>query len=414
MNEELRKTFAQYTIQYHNTKNSIFKEKGIDKFPFHGTLTDAAITYIAKDGVATFYYNQNEKLKILGKGYSIYDRSMYDLSHVCQMYSSNLIKVYSFSYGSPYELIKENPSDIDLSSEEAVPWMINQEYWEAISKKNQELNTLTGVTVGPIINIEDGTQKELTPTRLQIWSPVVDIEGYGKVRLHEWVSAEFWWLPEEQDLSPDKAKQTAEADVLALEIISAENGFYTADSTKEGSTRHASDILEEHCDELLTLLDEHGENEEKLHQWLNEPQHHLFLDTNAIEVKSKTRFGSRISDFVVKQADDKYKLIEIEPAEPTIFTKQSEFVSRFTHAATQVRDWIRYVKDNYSTVRNEQGLANIYEPKGVVIMGRARHIQGHEAQNRWKSIKNDSDLEYNTYDDLINNVKALAQMLRRV
>jgi hypothetical protein len=46
---------------------------------------------------------------------------------------------------------------------------------------------------------------------------------------------------------------------------------------------------------------------------------------------------------------------------------------------TQVTDWQRFVRDNVHTVRNEMSLPNIYDPRGMMVMGRSRDVQGDEA-----------------------------------
>lgn len=168
------------------------------------------------------------------------------------------------------------------------------------------------------------------------------------------------------------------------------------------------------CTDFLSLLAAKGDSEKTIHQWLLDPRHHVFLDTSAIEVRSKVPFGSKVSDFVVRRSDETYLLVEIETATARIFrSDNAEPHSGFTHACTQVRDWQRYIHENLHTVREEQAFPGIYRPKGMIVMGRAEQIAGREACQRWRALKNEGDPLVFTYDELCARVETLAGMLRQ-
>jgi len=153
--------------------------------------------------------------------------------------------------------------------------------------------------------------------------------------------------------------------------------------------------------------------EESIHQWLLRPEHHAFLEPHQVRVWSKLAFGNKVSDFVVRRSDGTYSLIEIEPASAKVFTQRvGEPSAPFNHACQQVRDWQRYIRDNVHTVRSELGLEGIYEPVGMVVIGRDADIPSGEARTRWRDLKGTQPLVLLTFDDLIDRILALAASLK--
>ncbi len=182
----------------------------------------------------------------------------------------------------------------------------------------------------------------------------------------------------------------------------------SADST-------ASRILEMQCDEFDALLRRHASDEERIHQWMARKEHHHFLDTDCIQVWSKMRFGNYVSDFVVQRSDETYKLIEIEPPSYQVLNRSNADPSaRFNHACQQVFDWQRYVRDHVHHVRDVQGLPGIYEPSGMVLIGRDTELRTSMARSRWQDIKARHNLEIATYDDVVRRIRALAKRLRQL
>jgi len=118
---------------------------------------------------------------------------------------------------------------------------------------------------------------------------------------------------------------------------------------------------------------------------------------------------------VIRCTNETYKLVEIERANARIFTKKSsEPTAHFNHACQQVKDWQRYIRVNMRTVQGEQKLEGIYEPTGVVIMGRSEDIDTDQARTRWNDMKNNHEHELFTFDDLCDRVRSLAISLRRL
>ena len=193
----------------------------------------------------------------------------------------------------------------------------------------------------------------------------------------------LWWYPDRLNLDSAEAFEVANADLLALEVVVRAAEVLPPTQAIDDVPRHASEILEGLCRDFEALLNSSGHDEDAIHQWLKEPKHCLFLDSDPKRVWSKVPFGKSVSDFVVRCTDGRYKLIEIEPASLPIFQKTGhEPTARFNHACRQVRDWKQHVREHVHEVREVQGLAGIYEPGGVVIMGRTRDIDSDEARKR--------------------------------
>ncbi len=182
----------------------------------------------------------------------------------------------------------------------------------------------------------------------------------------------------------------------------------------------ASASLRLKCVELARILDEEPNSEEKLHQWLARRENHVFLDPTAVAIHSKLAFGGTVSDFVVERSDGTFVLVEIERASHRIFSAKGEPMNPVTHAIQQVRDWQRYIRDNVHTVRTELGLKDIDQPRGVIVIGRAKTLYEpltgkarQKARNTWRDMKSRDPIP-STYDDLIAAVSALADQIEIV
>jgi hypothetical protein len=120
----------------------------------------------------------------------------------------------------------------------------------------------------------------------------------------------------------------------------------------------------------------------------------------------KVPFGGRISDFVFREAQDNYLLVEIEAPHRKLFLKDGQQTRELTHAITQINDWVRYIQDNKSTVERELGLAGISAtPRALAVMGRSEELT--EANRRMLTLmQGASNLLILTYDDLLDRARA--------
>ena len=402
---------VNFISSYHQALEVELEKWGRQRFPFHGDATPIVVTAEAVDGFVTFYLPPDPAGQV-PHGYRLDDVSQYDLNTVCQSLSVHRLKVASPRLGERWDSVELMPPDTEPIPGFSSPLFHEDVRQAAIAGR---LASLPGMTISPVVHVELGIQRYVEPGRLVIWSPTFVFPGIGLRRLFLWTRADFWWSPERLPLDPRNAADVAANDVLALATVLRAAEVFTVDEAKKNAGAQAADALEADCDELLKLAAEKGHDEQVLHTWLAAERHHVFLDPHAIEVRSKLPFGAQVSDFVVRRSDGTYLLIEIEPASAAIFRHDnSEPTAQFNHGCQQVRDWQRYVRENVHTVRDEIGLSGIYEPAGMVVIGRSSAISQEDAARRWKDLKARNDPSVATYDDISDRVKALAASLRRL
>jgi hypothetical protein len=395
--------FIDFTAAHHSALEARFDLRGRDRFPHHGERMRIKAIFIASDGAVTFYMPSDPSGRA-GDGDYVRDFSSsgLDLDTINQV---AVVKI-----GQPIRAFNLMPPDrggLGLG-----PLFHPDIARLALAGK---LTSLHGRTISPIIHVENGIQKHVVPARIVIWSPIVELPEVGARRLYLWTHADFWWRREQLDLNPAKAAKIAESDIFALEILLREFDHFTEEHAQRDAGNTASDILEGHCQEFQSLLDSHGEDEEIIHQWLKQPAHHSFLSPTALEIFSKIKFGNKTSDFVVRHADHRYTLVGIEAATRRIFREGNEEpTAEFNHACQQVRDWQQYVREHVHHVREVQNLPGIYEPDGRVIIGRSGHILRLDAKRRWSDLKARSEPAVFTYDEIIENVRAMAANLQKI
>lgn len=174
-----------------------------------------------------------------------------------------------------------------------------------------------------------------------------------------------------------------------------------------------SEFLIRKCSELEELISRKETREEHVHQWLYRPEHSLFLDLDAVSVRSKVSFGKFVSDFVVCRSNGTYNLIEIESPHMQLFQRASgEKTSALNHAISQTRDWEMYIRRNLRTVQYELDLKEIYEPDTTVLGGRTSSIISNLSIDRWRDEQRLMKPFLSTYDEAIQRVRELANRLK--
>jgi hypothetical protein len=402
---------AAFTRHYHFTLEKILDIHGRSHFPHHGEKTEFIFMFIAKDGFATFYLPHGNDT-ITDTGYYLFDHPNDTLNAICQSLSLHRLQIASPNIGEPWNNFGPEYKELPPIPELNAPVLHDDVLQAAIAGK---LDSLPGMTISPIVKVETGIRVAVEPTRAKVWSPTITISGIGVRRLFLWTHADIWWFPEKLNLTVAQAELAAQQDILALDILSSSSPILSP-QTAAKSIPHAADLLEAQCNELLALLSESGNKEEAIHQWLNDPKHHVFLDPNQTRVESKVEFGkgkNSTSDFVVKRSDNTYLLVEIEAATTSIFRdSDGEATQSFYHAIQQVRDWQAFIKENPDYTRKILKLVDIYEPSGMVVIGRSSEIDNDLKRRRWKDLKARQDPHVYTYDELCDRVRTLAGSLR--
>jgi hypothetical protein len=409
--DDLVPKLAEFTRQYHTEFDRRLEAAGRDVFPFHGEPTPVVAIIKGSDGYVVFYLPAPPDEEKIPAGYYGYDLSEHSLNRICQSVSVHRLQVASAELGKPWNSFPPITEDAPPIPDFHGPW-IHDDVRRAAAEGS--LSSLPGMTVSPIVNVEQGIRVGISPARVRVWSPMFDFPSLGPRRLFLWPYADFWWSPEQLDLSTQAAIEAAEKDLVAFQTILAAVDQLTPEFVQNDTGASAADILDRLCAELLDLVEHFGGDEERIHQWLYRRQHWVFLDPGARDVRSKIPFGARVSDFVVERTDSTYLLIELEPPAVPIFRSDNhEPTAPFNHACQQVRDWRRYIRDNVHTVRSELGFPEIYEPEGAVVIGRSSMITDGEARLRWRDLKT-RDIGVTTYDEMIERVRALAASLRHV
>lgn len=403
-----------FTRAYHSAVETYLKSYGRHAFSHHGKPTTIIQIRMASDGYVTFYLTEPPDLPNAEdlRGYYAIDNSNHTLNTICQSTTLRYLKVSDGNIGQPWNLISPLPPDVDPPPDLQGNWF-STEIREAYRDGSMVEVPLPGMMISPIIDVKSGIRTGVVPARVKIWSPTVEIPGKGRVRLYDWTHADFWWSPASLSLDQSLAEELARNDLLALYTVLHVLGPLTPEAAQRDMSTHAADLLDKLCDQFLHLLEKQGDAEEPVHQWLNKREHHIFLDPNAAEVYSKVPFGNDVADFVIRRSDGTYLLSEIEQPNLRIFQQRNQEPTReFNHACQQVRDWQRYIRDNVHTVRAEQGIPDIYDPRGMVVIGRTRDIKEGEATIRWRDMKNRHEFALFTYDELSDRVRAIATSLR--
>ena len=408
--KEITKLILDFTNSYWSAIEEAMDKHGRDLFTAHGDKVEIVSVFQAKDGFAVFYLPVPPDPAIKRGLYLFDEYTEHTLNEICQSLTVHRLKVLQPEIGLPVELMPSNPEDTQPIEGITAPWIHDDVRRAAMEGK---LDSLPGITISPSIKVEEGIYTAILPGRKKVWSPVFEFKDIGVRRLFLWTHADFWWLPESLDLKPEIAAGIAAKDINALKTLLAYEPLRPPHFAEPYVPSQAADLLESECQELLSILDRTDHSEEELHQWLNTPNHYIFLDPHISKVWSKLSLGEHITDFVIQRSDSTYLLVEIEPGNTPIFTKtKSEPTAAFNHACQQVRDWQRYVRDNVHTVRTELGLSDIYEPQGMAVIGRSAEIATKAASLRWRDMKNTYSIDVYTYDELCERIRSLATSLR--
>jgi hypothetical protein len=262
--EDVVPKLAAFTRQYHSEFERRLEAAGRDAFPFHGEPTRVVTIVRAADGCVVFYLPTPPDGQVQ-PGYYGYDLSNYSLNQICQSVSVHRLQVASPELGKPWDSFPSITQDVPPIPEFQGPW-IHEDIRRAVAAGL--LTSLPGMTISPITYVQQGIRKSVSPARVRVWSPVFDFASLGPRRLFLWPYADFWWFPDQLDLSPEAAGQAAEKDLVALQTLLAAVDRLTPELAQNDAGGSAADILERLCAKFLNLIDEFGNDEERIHQWL--------------------------------------------------------------------------------------------------------------------------------------------------
>jgi len=152
-----------------------------------------------------------------------------------------------------------------------------------------------------------------------------------------------------------------------------------------------------------SLIKSNPVHEERLQTFLTE--HPILLNPFVSTLYTKQELGSDfITDYVIKQTNNQYVIVEIESSTDKLFNQNGSFSSHLTAALAQVRDFQAWISDNLSYAQKK--LPSIKHPEGLVVIGRRPSL--NEMQIKRLAEENYSRRGYIkiiTYDDLLDTAK---------
>jgi len=150
---------------------------------------------------------------------------------------------------------------------------------------------------------------------------------------------------------------------------------------------------------------------------------HPFLETNEFllhpnpnEIFSEVSIGLGTEyriDFVIREADGTYVLVEIENPRHNLFNKSGDFTAAVSHAQRQVEDWQEWIEDNLSSMQKR--FPDIVSPRGLVVIGRSINLSAEEKKRlARRNLNTRGRLSIYTYDQLLENARAFVDSLSSI
>ncbi|OCL26609.1 hypothetical protein U472_11535 [Orenia metallireducens] len=119
-------------------------------------------------------------------------------------------------------------------------------------------------------------------------------------------------------------------------------------------------------DEYNNLINQDNLYEELVHKYLE--KHPYILDSFYANIWSKPKLGEKlIPDFIIKQMDDNYTVVEIEKPTDIIINKNGNLNSKVTHAIRQALEYREWIISNNLYARKT--FDNIWRPFCLVVIG---------------------------------------------
>lgn len=207
--------------------------------------------------------------------------------------------------------------------------------------------------------------------------------------------------------TPENAPIWAENDLLGAVVARQfRDAHFESLDPNASARRHFAEVLKKY----KNLLDSMPEREEILQTFLRDNP--VLICPTKTRMWPKLALGARETDFVFREAERDYLLVELERSTHRLFIKSGHPSQVLNHARGQVTDWRRYLEDNLPTVQRELGLDGISaNPRSIVVIGRSQSLT---SENRRKLIAMENDsprTKIMTYDDLYENAKAVIENL---
>lgn len=205
----------------------------------------------------------------------------------------------------------------------------------------------------------------------------------------------------------DFAPLWAERDILGAALIAHTNAAQLSNLDPRASTRRQYGEL---LAQFRALLDSNPDREQVLQSFLQ--SNPVLLCPTHVHMWPKLQLGATVTDFVFRDANHEYLLVELERSTLKLFRRDGHATSELTHAQGQILDWKRYLEDNLQTVQRELGLVGITaNPSGLLVIGRSSSLSPQDRRKLQAMGADSPKLRIMTYDDVYENAKAVLENL---
>ncbi len=248
---------------------------------------------------------------------------------------------------------------------------------------------------GELDGVDESKKSQEFITRTNMKMPV----GWECIEVYPSINSKDW--------NPDYANIWAENDILASVASRQFNEMHFQSIDPKAEARQQYGIV---LNEFKALLDSNPEREQDLQAFLQ--NHPVLLCPTHTRMWPKLAFGSRVTDFVFRDATQDYLLVELERSTLPLFKKNGHTTAELNHAKGQIGEWKRYLEDNLGTVQRELGLDGIsVNPNSVVVIGRSKELTVENKRALVSMANEHPKLKIMTYDDVYENAKAVIENL---
>lgn len=225
------------------------------------------------------------------------------------------------------------------------------------------------------------------------------IAGWECIEVFPGLDLDVWKL--------DFAPLWAERDLLGAALIAqTQNAQLSSLDPRASARREYASLLAE----FKALLDSNPEREQILQAFLQ--TNPMLLCPTQVQMWPKLQLGATITDFVFREANQDYLLVEIERSTLRLFRKNGNVTAELTHAQGQILDWKRYLEDNLQSVQRELKLIGITtNPNALLVIGRSQSLLPRDRRKLQTMTNVSPKLRVMTYDDVYENAKAVFENL---
>jgi hypothetical protein len=217
-----------------------------------------------------------------------------------------------------------------------------------------------------------------------------------------WDAIEIYPILPEVNFDPSYAPLWAEIDIqnAVAQTYVREDALNRIDSRAQERQRKT-----ELLNQFQSLL---NGPEEPVHQFLK--SHPDILAPLHERIWSKLPFGDRISDFVVREIDNDYVLVEIEAPTKLLFRKDGRPRSALQAPIDQTRDWLLHLADHRLEMVEKYGLTGIsVTPRTLVVIGRSKDLTERDRARMRAIEQTNQKLRIRTYDDILAEARVIIE-----